>query len=70
MQVVDLPSLRRPATLTEQTLSHSHERWQILRVQIECGHEPCFQTDRRHACAEPQCRWHERCVTMRADWLR
>lgn len=45
-------------------------RWQILGEQMRSGHEPCFQTERRHACGETGCRWRAECLSLRADWLR
>jgi hypothetical protein len=55
---------RRPALLA------TRRRWQILTEQMRSGHEPCFQTERRHTCGEDRCGWRAECRTARADWLR
>lgn len=51
-------------------LQLTRRRWQILGSQMREGHEPCFQTERRHACPEVECPWRTECVVMRADWRR
>ena len=57
------PSRRSPLYATQR-------RWQILTEQMREGHEPCFQTERRHACGELACPWRAECVSLRAEWLR
>lgn len=51
-------------------LQATRRRWQILTEQMRQDHEPCFQTERRHACGELACRWRPECVSLRAAWLR
>lgn len=49
----------------------TQRRWQILRQQIDCGHEPCFSSDRRLECDETvSCPWSQECLALRAQWLR
>lgn len=53
-----------------QTLQATQHRWRILTEQMREGHEPCFQTERRHMCGVTGCRWRAECLSLRADWLR
>jgi hypothetical protein len=53
----------------ETTLS-TRDRWHILYEQLAGGHEPCFRSDRRHQCAEQDCRWRADCLAMCAQWRR
>lgn len=46
----------------------TQRRWQILREQLQHGHEPCFQSDRRHVCRRHVCVWRAECLG--AEWLR
>ena len=48
----------------------TQRRWQILYEQLQSDHEPCFQTDQRHACPESDCPWRVECGAMRAEWRR
>ena len=48
----------------------SGERWAIWRRQIASGREPCFATPERFGCAELRCPWRNRCLALRAEWLR
>lgn len=48
----------------------TRRRWQVLFDQLQAGHEPCFQTDRRHACPEAGCPWRAECGALRAEWRR
>ncbi len=41
----------------------------IREIQIQCGEEPCYSTDKRYDC-EQQCEWRRDCVKLRAVWLR
>jgi hypothetical protein len=50
--------------------SRTQRRWQVLYEQLRSDHEPCFQTDRRHACPERDCPWRAECAGMRAEWRR
>lgn len=59
-----------PGASRRSALHATRHRWQILTEQIRTGHEPCFQTDRRHTCGETDCRWRAECRPSRADWLR
>jgi hypothetical protein len=43
-------------------------RWRVLSEQIAAGHEPCFSSDRRYTCGEPDCPWRDECRTLRATW--
>lgn len=61
--------LRRPGGRRDP-LQATRWRWQILGAQMRAGHEPCFQTERRHTCGETGCRWRAECLSLRADWVR
>lgn len=46
------------------------ERWDIWCVQLAAGCEPCFATAQRFLCADTDCVWRERCLGLRAEWMR
>jgi hypothetical protein len=47
----------------------ARRRWQVLRQQLRDGHEPCFGTERRHACPEREtCPYRAECLGLRAAW--
>ena len=50
--------------------TRTQRRWQVLYVQLQEGHEPCFQTERRHGCGETDCAYRQECLSLRAEWLR
>jgi len=33
-------------------------------------HHPCFQSEKRISCDEPDCQWREQCLKLVATWLR
>jgi len=41
----------------------------IRSIQLQRGHEPCFLTEKRYACAEI-CEWGQECRKLRAHWKR
>ena len=43
-------------------------RWEIWKIQIRAGHEPCFRTEKRYLCRERQCQWRTECRALRAQW--
>lgn len=59
---------RASDSLAATPARRTQRRWQILREQIEHGHEPCFQSDRRHVCRRHVCVWRAECLG--AEWLR
>lgn len=59
-----------PGAARRSALEATRHRWRILEEQIRTGHEPCFQTERRHTCGEAACAWRGECLFTRADWLR
>lgn len=67
---VVLPGAVLPRPARRTALEATRRRWDILSAQMRSGHEPCFQTERRHACDEAQCPWRSECLSMRAQWLR
>lgn len=64
------PSFSSALQALAPATGRTQRRWQILNEQLQRGHEPCFQTDRRHACVEADCRWRAECGTLRAEWRR
>ena len=56
--------------LTRSRSDRTQRRWQVLYEQMQRDHEPCFQTDQRHACAEFDCPWRAECMALRAEWRR
>lgn len=67
---VAVPGAVLPRAGRKAALEATRRRWDILTEQMRSGHEPCFQTEGRHACGETQCPWRAECLSMRAEWLR
>ncbi|MGE5626086.1 MAG: hypothetical protein ACM3ZT_11130 [Bacillota bacterium] len=42
----------------------------VWAEQEQCGHEPCFGTQRRLFCEESGCPWRGECLSLRAAWRR
>jgi hypothetical protein len=58
------------APLAVTPISRTQRRWQVLYQQLQCDHEPCFQTEKRHSCKETTCPWRTECLALRAEWRR
>lgn len=43
-------------------------RWEIWKIQLRSGQEPCFRTEKRYLCDHRQCRWRAKCRVVRAQW--
>jgi len=51
-----------------ETSVHNTSQTQIIRnIQLRCGGEPCFSTERRYGCTE-KCEWSGECRTLKAHW--
>jgi len=42
---------------------------QLIRlIQLQCGDEPCFSSEKRYGCSEV-CEWSGECRERKAQWL-
>ena len=42
---------------------------QLIRlIQLQCGDEPCFSSEKRYGCSEV-CEWSGECRKLKAQWL-